>query len=146
MPASRTKKRKKNEIKKRKKNPAKVIIGVNIEKTELAQIKLLAQGWDRSVSWVIRELIDASMLQHEEDIADFKEQFAEEDAANADNTSPIHQDTVTDAVHDDVTDTPSLPQDNVTDISCKQPIYFPPRDEDPSTTVDEEAEVDGDAR
>jgi hypothetical protein len=140
MPASRTKKGKrgkrgKNEgNKKRKKNPAKIIIGVNIEKTELAKIRLLAQGWDRSVSWVIRELIDASMLQHEQDIADFKEQFAEEDAANADNTSPTHQDTATDAVHDDVTDTPSLPQDNVTtNTSPKQPVYFPPRDEDPST-------------
>jgi hypothetical protein len=138
-PAKKGKKKQKNEIKKRKKNPAKIIIGVNIEKTELAKIKLLARGWDRSVSWVIRELIDASMFQHEQEVEDFKEQFAEEDAADVDNTSPTHQDTVTDAVHDDVTNTPSLPQDNVTDTSSKQPIYFPPRDEDPSTTVDEEA-------
>jgi hypothetical protein len=133
MPASPAKKGNK---KKSAKNPDKIIIGVNIQKTELAKIKLLARGWDRSVSWVIRELIDASMFQHEQEVEDFKEQFAEDAVSTPSiaSTSSIPQEAVV--------DTPPTHQDAATNTSPKQPIYFPPRNED---AVDESAEVTNDA-
>jgi predicted transcriptional regulator len=54
--------------------------GVNISVVDMDRIKVLARGMDRSISWVIRDLINESLGNREQEIEEYREQFEQEKA------------------------------------------------------------------
>jgi len=103
--------------------------GVNISVIDMDQIKVLARGLDRSISWVIRDLINESLCNRESEIEEYRERSAEEDAKQAAIKA-------------------RTPQKATVDTPPNTVITFPPStNTSPSSITDnEEAEVDGDAR
>ena len=105
--------------------------GVNISVIDMDQIKVLARGMDRSISWVIRDLINESLCNRESEIEEYRERFDEEDAKQAAIKARTSQ--------QPAVDTPPTPQQSPT-------ITFPSStDVSPSSIIDSEKdEVAGD--
>jgi hypothetical protein len=108
----------------KRKKKVMISLGVNLEPAMLDQIKLLAKGWDRSVCWCVRELVDAALFQHSDEVDEFRLRYADELGIVTPSTP-----------HQAADNTPSLPV-----------IMFPPpADVSPSSTIDsEKAEAAGD--
>jgi Ribbon-helix-helix protein, copG family len=105
--------------------------GVNISVVDMDRIKVLARGMDRSISWVIRDLINESLGNREQEIEEYREQFEQEEAEVAAIKARTSQ--------QPAVDIPPTPQQSPT-------ITFPSStDVSPSSTIDsEKVEVAGD--
>lgn len=66
-----------SKVKVKKKLP-NISMGISLEPAILDQVRLLARGWDRSVAWVIRELIDASLIHYYDELVEFRPLYADE--------------------------------------------------------------------
>jgi hypothetical protein len=59
----------------RKAVPTSLILGPEI----IAKVKVLARGWDRTVSWTVRDLIDGALAGHYSELFEFANTQAIED-------------------------------------------------------------------
>jgi hypothetical protein len=59
----------------RKSVPTSLILGPEI----IAKVRVLARGWDRTVSWTVRDLIDGALASHYSELYEFANRQAIED-------------------------------------------------------------------
>jgi hypothetical protein len=55
--------------------PTSLVLGPEI----IAKVRVLARGWDRTVSWTVRDLIDGALTTHYSDLVELANRQAIED-------------------------------------------------------------------